>query len=154
MNKLIKGFVIVFLIIPIAFFATGCRNDYIENPFKTAIQADLVSQYELTFTAYIWNDFQPSIPQPLRSTHFVGINTPQELDLSQIQMSVQIITANQNIVRLFTFRTYGGGSPQGDFRSTEIFRLCNDEKFTLHISILIGNYTQTVTLTGTVFVTH
>jgi len=152
---MLKKFAIMIVISCLALVLVGCgRTSQIENPFENAIQADLVSRYNLTFSAYIWNDFQPSIPHPPRSTHFVAMNAPQQFDLTRVQMSVQIVTSGQNITRTFTLREYGGGSPQGDFRSTEMFRLDSDENFTLHVSILVGGYTQTVTLHGKVFVTH
>jgi len=152
MRKILLSLLVIIMVVPIVFVATGCRNA--PNPFTDATQANLVERYNLTFTAYIWNDYQPFVAYPPRSTHFVGINSSQDFDLSRVQMSVQIVTSRVNITRTFTLRTYGGGSLGGDFRSTEIFRLNDDERFTLYVSILVGGYTQTIVLTGRVFITH
>jgi len=156
MKKFLFSLLAILLLASMAFVFIGCENndEPSEDPFETAIQADLVSRYDLIFTTFIWNDYQPNVAYPPRSTHFVGISTPQDFDLTQVQMSVQIVTSKINITRIFTLREYGGGALGGDFRSTEIFRLNDDEDYTLHISILIGKYTQTITLTGSVFVTH
>lgn len=143
---------VALVVICIAFVATACTP--LETQFENATPTNLVSRHNLNVTAYLWNDYMPGMPQPLRTNHFVAIEAPQTVDITQVQMIVQIVTLRTNITRTFTHRTYGGGSERGDFRSTELFRLRSGENYTLHVSILYRGYTQTVTLTGTVDVTH
>jgi len=119
-------------------------------------ETNLIEKYQLTIEAYVWNDYMPIVPQPLRSTHFVSIHSPQPMCPIEydIQMSVRIVTSSVDIVRTFVY--FQGSIPLGylDFRSTEIFRLNNNETFTMYITIRILDEEQTVVRTGQVGVTH
>ncbi|MCL2587019.1 MAG: hypothetical protein FWE31_02140 [Firmicutes bacterium] len=126
----------------------GCANRY--DPFQHATEADLVSSYQLAIEAFVWNDYQPVIQQPLRTNHFVEIRSPQKLSLPEIQVHVII---NGNISRIFKHTSYGS-PPHGDFRATELFRLQSNSNWTMAVTILIGNQRQTINLNGRVFVTH
>ena len=126
-----------------------------QDVFEGKEEADLVARYELEIWAYLWNDYQPMIAKPLRTNHFVAIKSPQLANIApeDIAMVVRILSSGATVIRELTFFQ---GAPIGwyDFRATEIFRLISGADYTNYVTFSIGDYMQTVRLTGEVEITH
>ena len=118
-------------------------------------EVDLVEKYGLSFEVGIWNDYMPSINPSQRSVHYVQFTTTSE-DLTNVEMSVEILTTTKRFVRIFTDIYSGETTPWGayDFRAIEDFRLDDGEAYTMYITIGIAYERQIIELAGTVGVTH
>ena len=152
MKKQVLGAFAIMLAMILMAVLGGCKED----PFSEATEANLVEKYELSFNANIWNDYMPGgdFSKYKKSIHYVQLSTQEEI--TDIKMSVEILTASKHFVRTFADIYKGVKTPRGayDFRATEDFRLDDGEYWTMNVTIKIGNEKQTIKLTGTVGVTH
>lgn len=142
--------------IMLAMFFMSALGGCTEDSFSEAAEANLVEKYGLSFEANIWNDYMPGgdSSRYKKSVHYVQFSTQEEI--TDIKMSVEILTASKRFIRTFADIYKGVKTPWGayDFRATKDFRLDDGEDWTMNVTIKIGNEKQTIELTGTVDVTH
>ena len=140
-----KKFSVIIILLVVTIVAVGCNN----IPFSGIPEADLVEKYQLTFEAHIWNDYMPPVLEERPSISYITIMTGRPWIDTAMDVSVTIVTATKTFTRTYVNSEYGS-----EYRSTENFRLDDNEDYTMYITICVFGEKQTIELSGTVFVTH
>lgn len=112
---------------------------------KLTIEVDnLLEEYDLSVSAYIWNNYMPGASSSRRFSSICSVQFESATKLPPMKVSATIIT-EKNTIQTNLSDIYHGTEPfLKDFRPIKGFFLNAEEEYTIEVTVKISGKQQTI----------